>query len=47
MSEYRKSRQLTRAMVDAFVDTVVIHGRDRIEVLLQGNDVIINALKED
>ncbi len=47
LSEYRKSRRLTRAMVDAFVDTVVIHGRDRIEVLLQGNDVIINALKED
>ena len=47
LSEYRKDMQLTRAMVDAFVDTVVIHGRNRVEAMLQGNDVIIKTLKEE
>lgn len=45
LKKCRRSRKLTRQMVETFVDGVKIYGRDRIEVQLLGRDEMLRRLE--
>jgi len=45
LDSFRSGEVLTRAMVQAFLNNVVVYGRDRVEVELNDTDAVFQALK--
>ena len=45
LDSFRSGKALTRPMVQAFLDNVVVYGRDRVEVELNDTDAVFQALK--